>query len=213
MNSFSQASQDIFVLTMLKYKTNGVYLEIGSNCPQFNSNTCSLYNQFNWTGLMVEFDKNFEFSYKISRPLSHHIFDDARNIDYFDFLEKNNYPKNIDYLQIDLDAENRSTLDVLEYFDKHIFDTYKFATVTFEHDFYRENYFDTRKISREIFLKHGYIMVFKDVNWNSDEECNYYSFEDWYIHPSLVDMNHVNRFKTDEILFHKDIKNRLLQNT
>lgn len=67
-----------------------------------------------------------------------------------------------------------------------MFDTTTFATVTFEHDFYTGDYFNTRQKSREIFEKRGYILVFSDV---CNETC---PFEDWYVHPSLVDMTIVN---------------------
>ena len=112
-----------------------------------------------------------------------------------------NYLINIDYLQIDLEPANRSTIDVLEYFDKHIFDKYKFATITFEHDIYcikqdmhKIKYYMfvyTRNKSREILEKHGYIRVFSDV---SDDDWNgiKWPFEDWYVHPDLVDVNLVN---------------------
>jgi len=209
MNSISQASQDIFVLTMTKYKKNGVYLEIGANCPNsFSSNTCLLYNEYDWTGLMVEYDDSFEQKYIESRPKSHYIINDASKIDYHDFLTKNNYPKNMDYLQIDLDVDNRSTLNVLEKLDDTVFNEYTFATVTFEHDYYRGDYFSTRNISREIFAKHGYVMIFRDVHWKNDGL--YSSFEDWYVHPSLVDEKLMNLLKTDEVLFHEVIRERLL---
>jgi hypothetical protein len=95
----------------------------------------------------------------------------------------------MDYLQIDLEVNNRSTLTTLEMIDSQLFDTYKFATITFEHDIYTGNHFNTREISRQIFHKRGYIPVFQDV-------CNgetRFVFEDWYVHPDLVDMDHVNK--------------------
>ena len=50
-------------------------------------------------------------------------------------------------------------------------------------------------IAREIFQKRGYILVFPDVSvfW----EGEYKPFEDWFIHPDLVDMDFANRVKTD----------------
>ena len=60
-------------------------------------------------------------------------------------------------------------------------DKYKFATITFEHEIYSSNYLNTRLASRKIFEDRGYIRVFSDV---SNCDCPY---EDWYIHPDLVD--------------------------
>ena len=123
-----------------------------------------------------------------------HVIDDATKIDYKTLFVNNKVPHNIDYLQIDLDVCNRSTLDTLELFNNTIFDNYKFATITFEHDIYSGDHFNTRQTSRNIFLKRGYILVFPDVKNGSN------AFEDWYVHPDLVDMNYINKVKTNESL-------------
>jgi hypothetical protein len=62
---------------------------------------------------MVEYDKSFRELYNIHRPNSIHILDDARQVNYKNILDENNFPKNMDYLQIDLDVDNKSTLDTL----------------------------------------------------------------------------------------------------
>ena len=46
---------------------------------------------------------------------------------------------------------------------------------------------NTRLKSRKIFEDRGYIRVFSDIN--NGGKCPY---EDWYIHPDLVDMELVN---------------------
>jgi hypothetical protein len=90
----------------------------------------------------------------------------------------------MDYLQINLNVDNRSTLDTLELLDQTVFDNTKFATVTFKHDIYTGDYFNTREKSIEIFAKRGYKLVFPDVSvhFNGD----YRMFEDWYVHPDLI---------------------------
>jgi hypothetical protein len=190
-----QAKQDFFVLSVLKEKKNGYFVEIGSNDPKFINNTYILEKEYGWKGLMVEYDSKWENLYKIHRSNSDHIINDATQIDYLSFFRNSNYPLNMDYLQIDLEVNNRSTLNVLEIFDRTIFDTYKFATITFEHDIYTGNHFNTREISRNIFEKWGYIRVFSDV---SNDIINKY--EDWYVHPNLVDMDYINKIKTDQQL-------------
>jgi hypothetical protein len=209
--SNSQAGQDIFVINCLNKKMNGIYIEIGSHCPNsFSNNTFVLDKVYNWKGLLVDYDSSHEESYKKSRPNSQYIINDARKINYREFLDSNNYPLNIDYLQIDLEANNKSTLDVLNIFDSSVFTKYKFATVTFEHDIYTGDWFDTRNISREIFKKNGYILVFPDVKVYYDN--SYCPFEDWYIHPGLVDMDFINKIKTEESLFHEDIQKIIFKN-
>jgi hypothetical protein len=157
-----------------------------------------LESKYNWKGLMVEYDNSFEESYKTQRKNSIYAISDARTVNYKAILDKNRFPKQIDYLQIDLDVDNRSTLDTFLLLNNTVFDTYKFATITFEHDIYRGNYFDTQNISRKILLERGYILVFPNVSvfW----EGSFKPFEDWYVHPDLVDMNIVNKVVTTKCL-------------
>ena len=198
-----QVGQDKFVLSVLNYKKNGYFIEIGSNDPIKINNTYLLEKDYKWKGIMVEYDNLWLSSYQEERPNSVHIIEDATKIDYSYLFKTNKVPTNIDYLQIDLDVCNRSTLDTLELFDKFIFDNYKFATITFEHDIYDGDRFNTRSTSRDIFIKRGYTLVFPDVR-NGENP-----FEDWYVHPDLVDMNYINQIKTDKSLEYKEIMNLL----
>lgn len=182
---FSQACQDAFVILMTKRKRNGTFVEIGSCDPKIDNNTNILYKHFNWKGLMVEYNKEFEEMYKKERPDCICIIDDARNIDYRKVLDDNKFPEVIDYLQIDLDVENRSTLDVLEIFYKSVFDKYKFGIITFEHDIYRGDFYNTREKSRDIMKSSGYRLLFSDVSVLC--EGKFCTFEDWYIHPDIID--------------------------
>ena len=77
-----QAQQDRFVLTMLNYKKNGFFLELGSQHPKKNNNTFILEHKYDWNGIMVEYINSWLDEYKIYRPNSIHIIDDAQNIDY-----------------------------------------------------------------------------------------------------------------------------------
>ncbi len=183
---FGQANQDKFVLNILKEKRDGYFLEIGSNHPIHINNTYLLEKHYGWKGIMVEYQSGYLDSYKEHRPNSIHLINDARNIDYKNVFEINNMPLSFDYLQIDLEANNGSTIHTLEKLDNEIFDTYKFATITFEHDIYHTNFGNTRIESRDIFLKRGYICVFEDISDSGNP------YEDWYVHPELVDMNYVN---------------------
>ena len=185
-----QSEQDKFVLNVLKDKKNGYFLEIGSNHPITYNNSYLLETKYDWKGIMVEYSSQFLPLYKEHRHNSIHIINDATCVDYKNVFEKNNMPLSFDYLQIDLEVNNGSTIKTLQKLDTEIFDTYKFATVTFEHDIYHTNFANTRSESRKIFKKRGYICVFEDVNDQS--ERGIFPYEDWYVHPDLVDMNYVN---------------------
>jgi hypothetical protein len=202
MKSYSQSAQDLFVCSVLKKKYNGTFLEIGSNHPINNNNTYLFENMYNWRGLMVEYDSSFLDLYKEHRPNSLYEIKDARKVDYRSILDAN-FPTNIDYLTFDLDVDNKSTLDTLILLNDTVFDKYKFASITFEHDIYTGNYFDTQSISRKIFNERGYVLVFENVSlfWAG----GFKPYEDWYVHPDLVDMDYINSIKrsgnitTDEI--------------
>jgi hypothetical protein len=181
-----QANQDKFVLNVLKEKTNGYFLEIGSNHPININNTYLLETSYNWKGIMIEYESKYLPLYKEQRSNSIHVINDATTIDYKFLFETNNMPLTFDYLQIDLEANNGSTIRTLQKLNIEIFDKYKFATVTFEHDIYHTNFDNTRLHSRDIFKSRGYICVFEDIN------CDGNPYEDWYVHPDLVDIDYVN---------------------
>ena len=128
---------------------------------------------------MVEYDPSFLNKYQTHRPNSYWIMKDATTVDFLSEFKRVDFPNHIDYLQIDLEVTNRSTIQTLENLNNQVMDTYKFATVTFEHDIYVGDYFDTRKLSREIFARNGYKLIYSDIK---NQNCPY---EDWYIHNTL----------------------------
>tara|TARA_B100000959_G_C14866417_1_gene576439 strand:+ start:185 stop:832 length:648 start_codon:yes stop_codon:yes gene_type:complete len=204
MTYHSQAGQDTFANNILKGKTNGFFVELGSNHWRNVNNTIYFEQLLNWKGIMIEYDRTHLSDYKKFRKNSIHIIEDATNIDYLSLFGRYNVPNDIDYLSFDLEADNRSTLTTLELLDKKtVLDNYKFATITFETDIYRGNYYNTRDISRKIFQKHGYVLVFPDVQvFYKNKLC---PFEDWWVHPDLVDMSYVNKLKTDKSLLGSNI--------
>ena len=186
-----ESQQDKFAIHAVQGKQSGYFLEIGSNHPIKANNTYLLETKYKWKGIMVEYDAQFLPLYKQYRPNSIHLINDASQIVYKDVLETMNAPHAIDYLQIDLEESNGSTLKTLQLLDRDIFDTYTFATVTFEHDIYCSNIHNTREISREIFARRGYTSVFQDIN-NGYE----YPYEDWYVHPTLVNTRYIQELKS-----------------
>ena len=197
-----QAEQDKFVLNILKNKKKGFFLEIGSNHPVNINNSYILENEYEWNGIMVEYSNQWLDDYKKCRPNSIHVINDATKIDYKNLFEMNNVPLNIDYLQIDLHVDNGSTLNTLKKLNFEVMDKYKFATITFEHDIYNTNYLNTRLASRKIFEDRGYVRVFSDINNNGSNP-----YEDWYIHPGLVDNELVNTLiKKNEKKYKSNVK-------
>lgn len=198
----SQAGQDQFVLNVLRHKRDGWFLEIGSRDPIDINNTFVMEKRYGWRGFLVEWDESYGAAYVQHRPKSIPVLRDATLVDFKLLMADATAPLYMDYLQIDLEVTNRSTLTVLENLDAQIFDDFKFATVTFEHDAYRGDHHCTRQKSREIFAKRGYCLLFGDV---TNEGC---AFEDWYVHPDLVD-DCILELKSDDSLDWRDILKRI----
>jgi len=204
MSKFNgQARQDEFVVNMTNHKKNGFFLEIGSMDPVKINNTYILEKEYGWTGIMVEYDKKWLSHYQEKRPNSIHAMEDATKINYKTLFEENNVPLNSDYLQIDLEVNDGGTMRTLNKLKKEVLGKYKFATITFEHDIYHTNFLNTRLESRKIFEDLGYLRIFSDVN--SVGSC---PFEDWYIHPELIDLGYVFYLLEKNVNNYKNIKQR-----
>jgi len=187
---YSEAGQDLFVMSVLGGKRNGYFVEIGSQHPIFINNTYLLENHFGWKGCMVEKDEKWKPMYNAHRTATYKI-EDATEINYKDWFKECQMPNTIDYLSLDLDVSNNSTINSLKKIPlKH----YQFRVITFEHDIYHSESNFTRNKSRQIFTNLGYVLVCPDVKNQG------LPYEDWYVHPDLVDMNMVNRIKTDHSL-------------
>jgi hypothetical protein len=208
IKKYSQAYQDIFAMKMLKYKRDGFFVDIGANHPFICNNTAILTQNFNWRGLLVEYDRQFEEHYKTRNNICY-IINDASTINYEDVFKQIQAPQIIDYLSIDLEAENRSTLNTLENMYISVFNNYKFGVVTFEHDSYRGNFYDTKEKSRKIFDDKGYVLLFRDVRVFFDGQ--YRTFEDWYVHPDIIDNEYISKLITTESLTCEEIMNKINQ--
>jgi hypothetical protein len=182
--NYSQVMQDMFVLTMLDGKKSGTYLEIGYDHAFYGSNTALLDKIFNWKGISIDHNKSYKDSYNDRNSI--YINDDVLSIDYQDLLSKYNFNENIDYLQLDC-VPPVVNFDVL----KNIpFDKYNFAVITYKHDSYTDINSNYRELSREYLTSKGYELIVNNVA--PDRLC---SFQDWWVHPDLVDRNIINNFK------------------
>jgi len=177
--NYSQAMQDIFVLSATNGKKNGTYLEIGGFDGKLLSNTYLLEKEFNWYGIAVENIKQRTDKYnKLRKNIC--INADALEIDYVSLLKNNRFPKNIDYLQIDIDPFGNSEKCLY----KIPFDEYTFSTITFETDLYRNSKnLDSIEKTRDYLTSKGYILVLKNISTFGN------MFEDWYVHKSMKNMD------------------------
>lgn len=178
--NYSQVYQDMFILTALNGKKDGTYLEIGSAHAFHNSNTALLETKFGWTGVGIELDPDLANTHKNQRknPV---LCTDALLVNYEKLLAKY-FPDQytIDYLQLDIEPP-RNTYEALLSIP---FDKYKFAVISYEHDYYVDITRSYREKSRDYLESIGYQLVVPNVS--PDENS---PFEDWWVHPDLIDKN------------------------
>lgn len=175
--NYSQCFQDLFVLTMLEGKRDGVFFEIGCGDPEHGSNT-KLLEELGWKGTSIDIDPAVTERFHAARR-SFVITGDATRLDYEKLIERD-----FDYLQIDCDPAMQS----LETLLRIPFERHKFAVITFEHDGYIDPL--VRERSHAYLQSFGYEMVVGDI-----APDDYMPFEDWWVHPDLVDWDVIRRMQ------------------
>ena len=183
-NNWSQSMQDIFVMSMLDGKRNGVYVEIGADQPRVISNTYLLEKDFDWSGISFELDADKVAFFNTIRK-NKCLCEDATLYDYKSIFEERNYPKQIDYLQLDIDPAE-GTLRALKALP---LDNYRFSVITYETDVYSSGA-DIQDEQIEILESHGYQLVAKNV------KCEGNPYEDWWIDPAIVSEDIWKPYKT-----------------
>lgn len=185
--SQSQSYQESFVLNVLNEKKNGIFLEIGGHDPVSLSNTYLLEKEFGWSGFSLEIERKFSRKYNRKR-LNPSICADATSFDYLDYLETNGYPEIIDYLQVDIEPAYQTLAALL----RVPIDKFKFRVITFEHDVYADP--DNQRVldvARTVLSSYGYLLVAGNVKNHGNP------YEDWFVHPDLVNEELYLPFKSD----------------
>jgi len=169
--NYSQCAQDLFVLSCLNGKIGGTFVELGCNEPYSISNSYLLESQFNWKGVSIDFDPQFEAMWKSTTRTSSMSTQDATLLDW-DIISNTLGTTHIDYMSLDLEPAS-ITLKAL----KNIpLDRISFSVITYEHDEYRFGD-ECKTRSRSMLQEAGYELVCGNVE----------SFEDWWVNPNYVD--------------------------
>jgi len=190
-NNYSQAYQDMFVLSVLNGKKEGTFLEIGAYDPYNLSNTYLLEKNYNWRGVSIDINP-VNYDGFLDRKNTKLIVDNALNINYQDLITDNNLPNRIDYLQIDIEPQNQ-TLECLKIIP---LDKFRFSVITFETDLYdpsvdKEESLKNREESRQILKSYGYELIVGNI-------CNVSTndpFEDWYVDSTFFSSDDIEKFK------------------
>ena len=188
------SSQEKFVIEIFNEKKNGVYVELGAFDSKLGSNTFHLESDYDWSGVSFEVseDRKLEFQTNRKNP----CFGDALEFNYISYFENNNFPKQIDYLQVDIDAGYQHDgrpfgnhyLSLLGLISLPL-TQYRFSIITFEHDanmYFRNS--AMRDAQREILDSLGYALVVREKH------------EDWWVDPAVFPINDFRKYLRWETL-------------
>lgn len=191
---FSQAGQDKWVLSTLKNKPFGFFVDLGAYDGVEHSNSLAL-EQFNWSGICVEANYGY-FSYLIkNRPNSLNVnvavSDHVGELNFsgqlitadtsaplvrcstiHGILDEAGCPEYIDYMSIDIEGVEYDALSVFE------FDRYFVDLITVEHNLYCDGP-DNKDRLFELLTSRGFTRVVEDAICL---DSMYYGspYEDWY---------------------------------
>jgi FkbM family methyltransferase len=188
---YSQAGQDKWVHDLIG--DSGVFVDVGAYDGIESSNTYFL-EQKGWKGICIEANVDvFQLLIKNRKSINiNEAVTDRKGVCMFDtdriggnrvvscntlnnILKENLFPKEIDYLSLDIEGHE---LPVLESID---FNTWEIKLITVEHNLYLEGTERKNKIF-ELLTQRGYVRTHEDVKC-LDPNPAYFNqpFEDWYV--------------------------------
>jgi hypothetical protein len=177
----STRASDLFALDILEYKRNGYYVEMGSAGPINGNTTYKMESEYDWTGVGFDLDQKHVDEYNAVRK-NPCLKEDATKFNYLKYFEENNYPKQIDYLQVDIESpisfSGRSMDPIGQPLNGLIslpLQHYRFTVICFEHDtiIHYKNA-SMRDAQREILNNLGYSLIAK------------IGHEDWWVDPTVI---------------------------
>lgn len=175
--SYSAHNQESFVLNVLQEKQNGYYVEIGAGAYQAHSNTWLLETEYNWKGIGLDLNDSLVKDYNNNRK-NPCVLADGSVFNFDKYFEDNHYPKQIDFLQIDVDhiPDNIPLLTLLNI----PLSRYRFSVICFEHDDVQSWQFEKIKnLSRDILTMYGYRLVVRESGEDFWVDSSYISHEIW----------------------------------
>jgi hypothetical protein len=173
-----------------EFKRNGHYVELGAYHWKDTSNTYALENLYNWRGLSLEIVNQFseEFNKNRKNPC---INEDACKFDYLSYFKRYDFPKQIDFLQIDIEStpgfdgrpsDSHPDLNLHALLALPL-NTYRFTVITIEHMAMLGQYNEKlRETQRYILESLGYSLVVR------------YPHEDWWIDPKVIDFKKYQKY-------------------
>lgn len=196
--NYSQLQQDLFVLSILDGKQNGIFVDIGAHHPIAVNNTYLLETVFNWTGISIELDSQLAQLFNQTRNTPC-ICADATRLDYIDLLMNFNIPNQIDYLTVDIEPPDNTFLCLKSIIEIGLRPT----VITFEHEAMSGQIGRQARIeSREFLQQYGYTLIVKDVSnlgiGPSDLGVPY-NVEDWWVLKEKINSSIFEKLLADKV--------------
>ena len=189
---YSQAGQDVFVLSFFDEKHNGTFLDIGCYEPKFLNNTCRL-EENGWTGISIDI---LDLTEEWKARQTPFICADALECDYQELFEKHNMPEVVDYLSLDIEGNGLRYRALEKVFESNR----EFKVITIEHDIYR-GYQETEMVQQRKFLtEKGYFLLCSKVKLTNNP------FEDWWINPKYINKENYEHLVCDGLDFSEILK-------
>lgn len=186
--SRSQAMQDVFAAYCNNFKRDGYFCDLGANIPIDGNNTFVLEKHFGWKGILVDYVPSLVEQCNLIRSNPCFVADLGIK-PVTELLDEHNAPNILDFVSLDLDGRD-CRLFCLKNIDLN---KYKIRCICFEHDQYDpavgpDIQIEARKYMRE----NGFELVCGNVSYRG------WKFEDWFVHPLLVDMEQINKIKCED---------------
>ena len=192
--------QTEFVLKIFKkLKENadysGYYVELGSRHFRDGNNTYILEKNYGWKGVGFDIVPELVEEYNKERK-NPCLLQNALTFDYLKYFEENNFPKQIDFLQVDIDSGYDqkgnpigNPAETLLGLISVPLNQYRFSIITFEHDanMYHPN-IQVREAQRVLLTALDYKLVFRD------------HFEDWWVDPNVIPISVFGEFISAPVL-------------
>jgi FkbM family methyltransferase len=203
-NSYSQISQDIFVISQLKGMKSGFFIEFGATDGISLSNTFLLEKNFGWKGILVEPGRNWREKLSINRNC-HNDFRcvTAKTGELVPFIESTSpelstikgfegIDENLRGISRKYDVESVSLEDLLDQYKAPktidylsidtegseflILENFNFDKYKFKIITCEHNFTANREKILKLLTENGYVRVWSEFT----------QFDDWYINSELI---------------------------
>jgi FkbM family methyltransferase len=199
--SRSQLGQDLFVLSVLKFKKNGFFVEFGATNGNDLSNTYLLEKEFGWTGILAEPAKCWQNDLKKNRSAhieTNCVWRDSHTVLTFNEVEAPELSTISSFSDADLHKETRkrgkayevATISLNDLLLKYnspkeidylsidtegsefeILNNFDFSKYSFQVITCEHNYTPMREKIYTLLCRNGYTRVHQELS----------DFDDWYI--------------------------------